>query len=105
MRCLVIISERNREEKQLTMLESAGKRTSYLPVFNDKANYGRLGGTYVLKVAVEILITCKGSAVQLLVLELSSVYYLWTDNRNPQASQQYVIMIIRFKTRSTKELK
>lgn len=38
-------SERNREGNKLTMLESAGKRTSPLPVWNDKHGYGVPGGT------------------------------------------------------------
>ena len=36
------------------MLESAGKRTSLLPVLNDKAEDGRLGGTTGAKVAIQI---------------------------------------------------
>lgn len=50
----MIISERNREGNLLTMLESAGKRTSLLPVLNDKAEDGRLGGTNGTKVAIQI---------------------------------------------------
>ena len=51
----MIISERNREEEQLTMLESAGERTSRLPVSDDKSGYGRLGGT---KEVEEVLRSC-----------------------------------------------
>ena len=50
----VMFRERNREGNLLTMLESAGKRTSLLPVLNDKAEDGRLGGTTGAKVAIQI---------------------------------------------------
>lgn len=49
-----MISDENREEKQLTMLESAGKRTSWLPVMNDMASYGKVGGTKLQKGEIEI---------------------------------------------------